>query len=143
LKQASSQGSGQSLTRAELRQFGLCGFSGDPAKPDRLSEQIRQDRRHIVVGQILRPKHSESTLARPRLSSRSLTLLEAISRVATWRVVNPDDRACFDSWNDIEMKIAGFTGELTANRQISVPPEIAATVPPGKRLQVTIFVGFA
>jgi hypothetical protein len=37
-----------------------------------------------------------------------------------------------------EMKIADFTGELTQNGQIAVPPEIASRVPPGEPIQVVL-----
>lgn len=36
------------------------------------------------------------------------------------------------------MKTADFRGELTANGQIAVPPEILAQVPPGERIQVVL-----
>jgi hypothetical protein len=36
------------------------------------------------------------------------------------------------------MKTADFRGELTPNGQISVPPEIAAQVPPGEQIQVVL-----
>ena len=36
------------------------------------------------------------------------------------------------------MKIADFTGELAPNGQIVVPPEIAAQVPPGAKIQVVL-----
>ena len=39
------------------------------------------------------------------------------------------------------MKTVDFSGELTVNGEISVPPEIAAQVPRGQRLQVTLHWG--
>ena len=36
------------------------------------------------------------------------------------------------------MRTADFRVELTPNGQISVPPEVAAQVPPGERLQVVL-----
>ncbi len=36
------------------------------------------------------------------------------------------------------MSTADFRGELMANGQIAVPPEIAALVPPGERLEVVL-----
>ena len=36
------------------------------------------------------------------------------------------------------MRTADFTSELTANGQISIPPEIAAQLPPGAQLQVVL-----
>ena len=36
------------------------------------------------------------------------------------------------------MKIVDFSGELTPNGQISVPPEIASQVPAGERVQVVL-----
>ena len=36
------------------------------------------------------------------------------------------------------MSTADFKGELTANGQIAVPPEIAARVPPGEPIQVVL-----
>ena len=36
------------------------------------------------------------------------------------------------------MKTADFNGELTANGQITVPPEIAAQVPQGQTIQVVL-----
>jgi hypothetical protein len=37
-----------------------------------------------------------------------------------------------------EINIADFSGELTANGQIAVPPEIASQVPPGERVRVVL-----
>jgi hypothetical protein len=39
------------------------------------------------------------------------------------------------------MKTVDFNGELTANGQITVPPEIAAQVPRGETIQVVILLG--
>ena len=39
------------------------------------------------------------------------------------------------------MKTAEFREEITSNGQISVPPEIAARVPPGERVAVVIMWG--
>ena len=39
------------------------------------------------------------------------------------------------------MKTVDFSGELTPNGEISVPPEIAAQVPRGERLKVTLHWG--
>jgi hypothetical protein len=39
------------------------------------------------------------------------------------------------------MKTADFNGELTANGQITVPPEIAAQVPQGEIVQVVLHWG--
>jgi len=36
------------------------------------------------------------------------------------------------------MKIADFSGELTPNGQIAVPPELASRVPPGEQIQVVL-----
>ncbi|MBI4876271.1 MAG: hypothetical protein HY822_16670 [Acidobacteria bacterium] len=36
------------------------------------------------------------------------------------------------------MKTVDFTGELTRNGQIAVPPEIAAQVPPEQQIQVIL-----
>jgi hypothetical protein len=36
------------------------------------------------------------------------------------------------------MKIADFRGEITADGQILVPPEIASQVPPGEKVAVVI-----
>lgn len=36
------------------------------------------------------------------------------------------------------MKTADFTGELTSNGQIAVPPEIASQVPPGEPIQIVL-----
>ena len=36
------------------------------------------------------------------------------------------------------MKTAGFSGELTPNGQIIVPPEIASQVPPGEQVQIVL-----
>ena len=36
------------------------------------------------------------------------------------------------------MKTVDFTGELTPDGQISVPPEIASQVPPGEQIQVVL-----
>jgi hypothetical protein len=36
------------------------------------------------------------------------------------------------------MKSADFQGELTSNGQIAVPPDIAAQVPSGEQLRVTL-----
>jgi hypothetical protein len=36
------------------------------------------------------------------------------------------------------MKSADFQGELSSNGQIAVPPDIAAQVPPGEQLRVTL-----
>ncbi len=41
------------------------------------------------------------------------------------------------------MKTADFTGELTPNGQIAVPPEIAAQVPPGTPVQVVLQWGIS
>jgi hypothetical protein len=39
------------------------------------------------------------------------------------------------------MKIADFRGEITPTGQISVPPEIAAQVPPGEKVEVVLAWG--
>ena len=39
------------------------------------------------------------------------------------------------------MKTADFTGELTPNGEIAVPPEIACRVPPGEQIQVRLHWG--
>ena len=39
------------------------------------------------------------------------------------------------------MKTVDFNGELTANGQITVPPEIAAQVPRGETIQVVLLWG--
>jgi hypothetical protein len=39
------------------------------------------------------------------------------------------------------MKMADFRGEITANGQISVPPEIASQVPPGEKVAVVLAWG--
>jgi hypothetical protein len=36
------------------------------------------------------------------------------------------------------MKIADFTGKLSADGQIAVPPDIASQVPPGEQIQVVL-----
>jgi hypothetical protein len=36
------------------------------------------------------------------------------------------------------MKTVDFTGELTSNGQIAVPPEIAAQVPVGERVEIIL-----
>ncbi len=36
------------------------------------------------------------------------------------------------------MKTADFTGELSLNGQIAVPPEIASQVPPGEPIQIVL-----
>jgi len=36
------------------------------------------------------------------------------------------------------MKTADFSGELTPNGQIAVPPEIASQVPPGEQIRVVL-----
>ena len=41
------------------------------------------------------------------------------------------------------MKTADFKGELTPNGQISVPPDIAALVPPGEQIQVVLQWGIS
>jgi hypothetical protein len=41
------------------------------------------------------------------------------------------------------MKVADFKGELTANGQIAVPPEIAAQVPAGEMIQVVLRWGLS
>ena len=41
------------------------------------------------------------------------------------------------------MKTADFTGELTPNGQIAVPPEIASQVPPGEQIQVLLQWGMS
>jgi hypothetical protein len=41
------------------------------------------------------------------------------------------------------MKTADFTGELTPNGHIAVPPEIATQVPPGEQIQVVLQWGIA
>ena len=41
------------------------------------------------------------------------------------------------------MKTADFTGELTPNGQIAVPPEIASQVPPGEQIQVVLQWGIS
>jgi hypothetical protein len=42
-----------------------------------------------------------------------------------------------------EMKTADFGGELTANGQIAVPPEIASQVPPGEQIQIVLQWGIS
>jgi hypothetical protein len=37
-----------------------------------------------------------------------------------------------------EMKTADFSGKLTPNGQIAVPPDIAVLVPPGEPIQVVL-----
>ena len=49
--------------------------------------------------------------------------------------------ACDDIESSFFMKTADFTGELTPNGQISVPPEIASQVPPGEQIQVVLLWG--
>jgi hypothetical protein len=39
------------------------------------------------------------------------------------------------------MKTADFRGEITANGQIAVPPEIASQVPPGEKVAVVLAWG--
>jgi len=39
------------------------------------------------------------------------------------------------------MKTADFTGELSSNGQIAVPPEIASQVPPGEPIQIVLLWG--
>jgi hypothetical protein len=39
------------------------------------------------------------------------------------------------------MKTADFRGEITANGQITVPPEIASQVPPGEKVAVVLAWG--
>jgi hypothetical protein len=41
------------------------------------------------------------------------------------------------------MKTADFRGELAANGQIAVPPEIASQVPPGAQIQVVLQWGIS
>ena len=41
------------------------------------------------------------------------------------------------------MKTADFTGELTPNGQIAVPPEIASQVPSGEQIQVVLRWGIS
>jgi hypothetical protein len=41
------------------------------------------------------------------------------------------------------MKTVDFNGELTPSGEIFVPPEIAAQVPRGERLKVTLHWGFS
>ena len=44
---------------------------------------------------------------------------------------------------EFEMKNADFRSELTPNGQITVPPEIAAQVPPGAQIQVVLWWGIS
>jgi hypothetical protein len=41
------------------------------------------------------------------------------------------------------MKTVDFTGELTSNGHIAVPPEIASQVPPGELVQVVLQWGMS
>ncbi|MGA2182850.1 MAG: hypothetical protein ABSH47_07455 [Bryobacteraceae bacterium] len=41
------------------------------------------------------------------------------------------------------MKTADFSGKLTPNGQIAVPPDIAALVPPGEQIQVVLQWGIS
>jgi hypothetical protein len=41
------------------------------------------------------------------------------------------------------MKTVDFRGELKANGQIAVPPEIASQVPPGEQIQVVLQWGIS
>ena len=41
------------------------------------------------------------------------------------------------------MKTADFRGQLMANGQIAVPPDVAAQVPPGEQIQVVLQWGIA